>query len=147
MESMTGYGASEKGNLRIEARSLNHRYLEINFRMNSLFYPSEGKLRELVKSRFSRGKIDITINFIDPPSNLKLNRQLLLNVLDELKGVELNGVISLVLNVRELLAEVPSNYDEGELLSICDEALKALKSMRIEEGEALKERFMEGLKG
>lgn len=138
MQSMTGYGASEKGNLRIEARSLNHRFLEINFRMNPLFYPSELKLRELVKSRFSRGKIDITINFIDPPSNFKLNKQLLLNIVEELKDIELHGVISLVLNVREVLAEVPYSYDEGELLSLCDEALKALKFMRIEEGETLK---------
>ncbi|MCX7794695.1 MAG: YicC family protein [Thermodesulfovibrionales bacterium] len=137
MESMTGYGASERGNLRIEVRSLNHRFLEINFRMNPLFYPSEPRMRERVKSRFSRGKIDIIITVTEPPSNYKLNRQLLLNLIEELRGVEPQG-LSLVLNLRDVLTEVPYNYDENELLELLDEAMSNLKSMRLEEGEILK---------
>ncbi len=137
MESMTGYGDLERGNLRIEARSLNHRFLEINFRMSPIFYPSEFKMRELVKSRFSRGKIDITITFLEPPSNFKLNRQLLLNIIEELKGLEPGG-LPFVVNLKDLMIERAYNYDEAELLHLLDDTLMALKSMRLKEGEHLK---------
>ncbi len=142
MESMTGYGALEKGNLRIEARSLNHRFLEINFRMSPVFYPSEFRMRELVKSRFSRGKIDISITFLEPPSNFKLNRQLLLNIIEGLKGLEPGG-LPFVVNLKDLMVEIPYNYDEVELLHLLDDALMALKTMRLKEGENLKRELYE----
>lgn len=145
MESMTGYGALEKGNLRIEARSLNHRFLEINFRMSPIFYPSEFRMRELVKSRFSRGKIDITITFLEPPSNFKLNRQLLLNIIEELKGLEPGG-LPFVVNLKDLMMEIPYNYDEAELLHLLDDTLMALKSMRLKEGENLKRELNERIR-
>lgn len=138
MESMTGYGAIEKGIIRIEARSLNHRFLEINLRMNPIFYPSEQRIRELIKSRFSRGRIDITVSLIEQPFNFKINKQFLHNLVEELKDIEPQRTLSLVLNLRDLLIEVPYNYDEVELLTLLEEALNSLKSMRIEEGQAIK---------
>jgi len=149
MESMTGFGASEKGNLRIEARSINHRFLEINFKMSHWFYPSELKMRDLVKTRFSRGKIDITISFIEPPQNLKLNRDLLKNLMEEFRIVadSSDGISNLpvVINLRDLMIETPFTYDEELLLQCLDDALNSLKLMRQREGETLKVEMLRGI--
>ncbi len=149
MESMTGFGSSERGNFRVEARSLNHRFLEINFKMPYLLYPSEMKMRETVKSRFSRGRIDISISFIQQPDNLQLNKGLLFNILNELKllvretGSESISALPLFFNLKDMMVEIPYNYDEKELLACLDEALQSLKFMRKQEGESLKTELQE----
>ncbi len=149
MESMTGFGSSEKGNLRIEAKSINHRFLEINFKMSHWFYPSESRMRDLVKSRFSRGKIDITISFIEPPQNLKLNRELLKNLMEEFRAVAgCSGGISnlpVVINLRDLMIETPFTYDEEILLQCLEDALNSLKLTRQREGETLKVEMLRGI--
>ena len=60
---MTGFARVEKeygeGKLSGEARSLNSRYLEISIKLPRIDFFYEQKLRELVKKRVKRGKIDI----------------------------------------------------------------------------------------
>jgi uncharacterized protein YicC (UPF0701 family) len=151
MESMTGFGSAQKGNLRIEAKSINHRFLEINFRMPYWFYPSEMKMRDLVRERFSRGKFDIIISFVDPPQNFKLNYELIKALKEELRILSeqispqqlSSSPISIVINLRDLMTEIPLSYDEGLLLKCLSDALDSLKLMRQKEGEALKIDIME----
>lgn len=161
---MTGFGSSGRGNLRIEARSLNHRFLEINFRMPGFFYPSELRMRELVKTKFSRGKIDINISFSEPPLEIKLNKSLLSGILKDLREFLNNYLhqevteaadeeirahtgrgyqkvfpnLPIMINLRDLLIETPYIYDEAELMVCLEDALNSLKFMRRQEGEALK---------
>lgn len=69
VKSMTGFGRYEfqKDHRRItvEMKSVNHRYLDLNFRMPKKFNPFEGELRSLLKQHISRGKVDIYISFED----------------------------------------------------------------------------------
>ncbi len=153
MESMTGFGSSEKGNLRIEAKSINHRFLDINFKMSHWFYPSEVKMRDLVKSRFSRGKIDILVSFLEPPQNLKLNRDLLKDLMGDIRSFVSPGsnssegwsAIPFVINLRDLMIETPFTYDEEILLRCLDDALNSLKLMRRHEGETLKVKILQSI--
>jgi uncharacterized protein (TIGR00255 family) len=62
---MTGYGRSEVRNaqvhLTVEARSVNHRYLDIAIRYPRLYTPLEARMKQLVGTYFARGRIEITI--------------------------------------------------------------------------------------
>lgn len=63
--SMTGYGRVEKEiggkRLVIEAKSVNHRYLEVNVKLFAKSYALEESVRQAVKGRFARGYFEISI--------------------------------------------------------------------------------------
>jgi uncharacterized protein (TIGR00255 family) len=63
--SMTGYGAAARefawGVLSAELRSVNHRYLDIQFRLPDELRGMEPQLRELLSARMTRGKVDCRI--------------------------------------------------------------------------------------
>ena len=65
--SMTGYatGARELsfGVLNVELRSVNHRYLDIQFRMPDELRAIEPQLRELLTAKLNRGKVECRISF------------------------------------------------------------------------------------
>ncbi|WP_074860452.1 YicC/YloC family endoribonuclease [Nitrosospira briensis] len=64
---MTGYAvvAKElpKGSLNLELRSVNSRYLDIQFRLPDEFRLLEGAMREFLAARLKRGKIECRVNF------------------------------------------------------------------------------------
>ncbi len=65
ISSMTGYGkesCSENGlNISVELRSVNNRYLDTNFKLPQGYYSLENELTKIVKSKISRGRVDILI--------------------------------------------------------------------------------------
>ncbi|MDE0036467.1 MAG: YicC family protein [Gammaproteobacteria bacterium] len=58
---MTAFGRAQGDLVDWEIRSVNHRYLEISFRLPEAFRDMEPGLRELVAGRLRRGKIDATL--------------------------------------------------------------------------------------
>jgi len=67
LHSMTGFGRIEAqapdGQLEIEIRSVNHRYLDMQFRLPEGFRSFEQELRKVVSENIKRGKVDITVTF------------------------------------------------------------------------------------
>ncbi len=67
IQSMTGYAAaaaeSPRGTLNLELRSVNSRYLDIQFRLADELRLVEPALRELIAARVARGKIDCRVFF------------------------------------------------------------------------------------
>lgn len=67
MKSMTGYGKAEiRKNSRtasVEIKSVNHRFLEVSFRMPHILNAYEDELRRKLKEKLFRGKIDIYISY------------------------------------------------------------------------------------
>lgn len=65
-QSMTGYGRAEKEKdgrrVSVEARSVNHRFLEISVKAPNKGFMMDELVRKAVKSRFNRGYFDITVN-------------------------------------------------------------------------------------
>jgi uncharacterized protein (TIGR00255 family) len=63
--SMTGYGRAEVRGARlavtVEARSLNHRFLEIAVKVPRSLSAHEAELRQLVQGRVSRGRVDVSV--------------------------------------------------------------------------------------
>ncbi len=64
---MTGFGRVEAeapdGQLEVEVRSVNHRYLDIQIRLPDGFRSLEPELRQLISGSIKRGKVDTTVSF------------------------------------------------------------------------------------
>ena len=91
IHSMTGYAASARefpfGAMSIELRSVNHRYLDIQFRLPDDLRALEPALRELLTENIARGKVECRVTFTTVPGAhkpLKLNE----DVLQQLEAVE-----------------------------------------------------------
>lgn len=67
IRSMTGYARAEQqgpsGRLSWELRSVNHRYLELQFKLPEEFRPMENDLRQLATQRIGRGKVEAGLRY------------------------------------------------------------------------------------
>ena len=70
--SMTAFAQVKIDDLIWEIRSVNHRYLDISFRMPESFRSMETSLRAIAKSQISRGKLDCTLHISNEESGAKL---------------------------------------------------------------------------
>jgi uncharacterized protein (TIGR00255 family) len=154
MQSMTGYGRSEvqeaQIHLLVEARSVNHRYLDIALRYPRPYAPLEARLKQLVSAHFARGRIDIKIVEQAGKSQqrtLSLDQELARQYYAALQQLQetlrLPGTIDLstMANLRDLLTVEEASDDVEELWEYIargmEEALQALKKMRLQEGAFL----------
>lgn len=76
MESMTGFGRGivfSKGvKYLAEMSSVNHKYLDINFRIPGSLYQFQEKMKEIVKRKIERGHIEVYIFVDDYMKNKKV---------------------------------------------------------------------------
>ena len=65
VQSMTGYSRvsrhTPRGTVTVEARSTNHRYLEISQRLPDGCGGLEGQVAQMIRSRLQRGRVDVTV--------------------------------------------------------------------------------------
>lgn len=151
--SMTGFAsqeyATQDGVLMLELRAVNHRYLELSFKMDESMRSFEPMLREQIAARLGRGKVDCRLSFV-PAASLSNVPTLDETVLQQL--AETAEVVSKYfghvqpVNVLEVL-KVPGvllkhTTDEGaletDLKALLEGALNDLIAARQREGEKLK---------
>jgi uncharacterized protein (TIGR00255 family) len=67
IKSMTAFARQEGqyawGNLTCEIRSVNHRYLDLQFKLPDMFRQLEHKLRETLKKQLARGKVECAMKY------------------------------------------------------------------------------------
>ncbi len=157
ISSMTGYAAvsdeSPVGGLSLDLRSVNHRYLDIQFRMPEELRLLEPDLRERISAKISRGKVECRISFTVPPTltAMRLEETLLarLGELDEKIRVALPDAQSLrvidVLRWPGMLGsdELPVEILKEKCLQLVDQACSDLSAARAREGEKLKAVLLE----
>jgi uncharacterized protein (TIGR00255 family) len=151
IESLTGYGISERDIFRVEAKSLNHRFLEINIKLPTILSKHEYEVRNLIKNKFQRGKIDliVSINQKEKTGKVYLNKKLAMEIysafIDLKKELSILGSIdiSIFSNFRELFVYEEEEPDVNNFIMAVSEALERLKEMRKREGELIKESIME----
>jgi len=155
---MTGYGRSEVRQahlaLTVEARSVNHRYLDIALRYPRIYAPLEARMKQRVSAHFTRGHIDITLvqqESADTRRTLVLDHTLAQQYYDALQRlqeslglsstIDLSLIASLrdVFRVEEASADVENDWDI--IAQGLDAALQALQTMRRQEGEVLSHDF------
>ncbi len=71
--SMTAFARAGRGSLVWEIRSVNHRYLELVFRLPESLRGLEPSLREAARSRLSRGKVDATLRVVESGSAMEVD--------------------------------------------------------------------------
>lgn len=81
IHSMTAFARTqnqtETGQLCWEIRTVNHRYLDVSFRLPESFRFLEADLRATLRDRLSRGKIECHLKYQDTSSN---NQSMLINI-------------------------------------------------------------------
>ena len=161
LKSMTSFGrsSSEEGQKRIftvEMKSVNNRYLDINIRMPKALISLEEEVRKMISSSLSRGKVDVFINLKNYSQNEgtpKLDLKLAEDYLNCLKQIEENFGVKNDVSVMQLarFPEVITMVQEEEKIEEIFEELKPLISksiemmisMRITEGEKLKDDILD----
>jgi len=147
---------SEFGSLIFELKSVNHRFIEINFKIPELFKKLELQMRDLLKEALVRGKVEcsIIINENTVLSETKIDQAQLENYLDLMQKVKskVGGPdkisITDVLNLPGVLNQKPveSSGLEKFCLEGFKETIKKLKEFREIEGKKLKKDITEKIK-
>ena len=157
MQSMTGYGRSDVHDdrlaLTIEARSVNHRHLDIAWHYPRIYAPLEARMKQVVSQHFARGRIDIRITpgenghaarTVTPDYALAQQYYEALRELQYRLGVPGTVDMGLLMGLRDVLRvseSVPADV-EADWPLLADglaAALGALKAMRLQEGAFLRE--------
>lgn len=154
--SMTGYGKAEGDfegkNYTIELRSVNNRFCEISLKYPRYISSRDFQLKEIVKKKISRGKINASLNVKTDGStdNLaKINTdaaKYYYSMLDELKkatGIQEEIGLDQLLKFSDVLDSNDSDdvsAEEFEFISgLMDKALDDVIEMKEKEGSQMRE--------
>ena len=160
IKSMTGFGRGEytdgKRNIVVEIKSVNHRYSDISIKMPRRYSFAEDKIKNAVKGKIRRGKVDVSImveNITDSDVNIKLNtmvaRQYYQNLQELRQEFQVDGEITLqyLAGLPDVMKAIPDVEDEEEItkaiLTATTEATENLEKMRAIEGNKLGEDLIE----
>lgn len=155
LKSMTGFGRAEGdtslGKVMIESRSVNHRYCDINLKLPKRLTPFENRMKEIIRSQVSRGRVDVTLR-LDSLGEEKVQLSVDLNlaeqyyrVLQDLKEkLQLKDKITLsllagakdLITAKEEAGEIEPYWKE--ILPILKQSLRNMDDMKQLEGESLK---------
>ena len=155
IKSMTGYGRSQMiingRDILVEIRSVNHRYYEYNSRVPRTYNYIDEKLKALLKSGISRGKVDVSVsinNIEGRDTEIAINKGVADGYVKALRGVadELGVADDLTLSNLIRLPDVfivqktPDDEDEiwNDVSTVANEALERFVKMRETEGEKMR---------
>lgn len=154
IRSMTGYGEAERetaaGLLRVEIKTVNHRFFSANIRLSSSLDRFETQIREWLRDGISRGHVNCTVRFEAEEGNapaLRLDAQrareyiaIFQAMKDEL-GVRGDVDVALLSRFSDVITREDREHpelDESELEEAVRAAVGALVTMRETEGRALR---------
>jgi uncharacterized protein (TIGR00255 family) len=160
MKSMTGYGRSrindEFHEIEVEIKSVNNRFLDLNFRMPRELAYMEADLKNILSKKMKRGKVTININIKHlQTGQLELNEDNLKSywnlykkaaeVLEENAKLPLMKVLSEpdVILLKEEDKEDP--VFKNKIISTFEEAIAEHEKMAMIEGRSMQEYFLESI--
>jgi uncharacterized protein (TIGR00255 family) len=157
LRSMTGFAqvkgqvtdAQGNGQLSftLSLKSVNHRFLDVHFRMPSDSDSLEMKLRRLLKDKLGRGHVELTLNLERGGSEgFSLNRQIVGGYIQAFRVAAAEYGLAAPLDLNAVLrmpgaldtAALPANGQvEASVLAKVEEVLSQLNQMREEEGRGI----------
>jgi uncharacterized protein (TIGR00255 family) len=157
IRSMTGFAqvkgqvtdAQGNGQLSftLSLKSVNHRFLDVHFRMPSDSDSLEMKLRRLLKDKLGRGHVELTLNLERGGSEgFSLNRQIVGGYIQAFRVAAAEYGLAAPLDLNAVLrmpgaldtAALPANGQvEASVLAKVEEVLSQLNQMREEEGRGI----------
>ena len=157
--SMTAFARAQRegnwGQLVCEMRSINHRYLEISLHLPEALRVFDMALRERIRQKIKRGKIECAVRFQQPAdesgSMLEINEMYakeLCAASEKISGFLKHAAPinpADILRFSGVLESREANLVllEKELFLIIDQAIDELVSARAREGEELKTTFLQ----
>lgn len=155
LRSMTGFGRSEQlidGYLiKIQIRSVNHRYSDISVNVPRYYAFLEDKIRNAALTAISRGKVEINVNVeckANDDKQITLNKTAAGGYITALRELTQFGVkddlsVSAMVNLNGIFdveyKEVDEDKIEELVLTVFDNALSGFIAMRADEGKRLEE--------
>ncbi|MBQ2956193.1 MAG: YicC family protein [Clostridia bacterium] len=155
MHSMTGYGRMsverDGRQLTVELKSVNHRFLDLSFRMPRSFNCLEDMARRLIGARLARGHVDVFAtyrNMREDSKKVTVDEALLgayMTALDQIRekaGLTDNRGLMQMAQMHDVLVVSEAEEDQEALKSLMEEALTGaldqMEQMRAREGEELR---------
>lgn len=155
MNSMTGFGKAiseaDGRKVTIELKAVNHRYLDLSIKLPKLLNYCEDIIRKCLQERFSRGHIDVYVNYENKRTDsikLAINEGLageyviIKNAIVEKYGVIDDFTVSALMKSPDVISEVEEDEDEAVILQLVKTAIENaadnLNNMREFEGEKIK---------
>ena len=165
LKSMTGFARHENQNgeltCKVEIRSVNNRFIDINTRLPKSLRDLELPLKKLVKSRCARGSFDINITLekngqsgtdLEIKPHLPLAAQYLdaFNKIREDLGLQGEIDINTILTLRDIVKPELKEVDDSSeptVFATVEKALTDLIAMREEEGVNLEKDIINQVNG
>ena len=157
MQSMTGYGRAfveiEGRQMTVEVKSVNHRFLDIAFRMPRNLMFLEDAARKAIGARLARGHVDVFVtyrNLRTDARTVQVDEALFSAYMDALRrlrdaaGSELRDDRTLmgIAHMPDVMTVTEAEEDQDAVRALLEaalgQALEALCAMRAREGEAIK---------
>jgi uncharacterized protein (TIGR00255 family) len=151
--SMTGYASQEYntsgGVLLLELRSVNHRYLELQLKLDDNLRVFEATVRELIQAKLGRGKVDCRLSLvrnIATDSLQQLNHSVLQQIAENAKTAAQYFPHTQPVNMLEILqmpgvistTALDADALEADLKTVLNAVLQDLIAAKSREGEKLK---------
>ena len=155
LRSMTAYVSTNhiyKGySISCDIKSVNGKYLDINFKSNFTLPEVELVIRELISKKIQRGNLEINFNAetIEQPS-FTLNKKLIKEIKEELNKSDLdikNLNFSDIKDIPDIFMDKKKSAFSGNIIKkVFKEALKALIENKEIEGQKIKKTFTDRIK-
>ncbi|QNJ97618.1 YicC/YloC family endoribonuclease [Constantimarinum furrinae] len=155
IQSMTGYGKSlvqlPSKKITVEIKSLNSKNLDLNTRVPSSYREKELEIRNRLSKSLVRGKVDFNlyVEITGEETTTEINEIVVKQYMQQLARVA-NGdpveLLKMAVRMPDALKTERSEIDETEfkvILDAVDNALEALNAYRFDEGEVLRQDFLQ----
>ena len=159
LRSMTGFGAglseTEDYRVAIEVKAVNQRYLDLDIRAPHVLDPFAEAIKAKVKEYASRGKLTVSVQFMDKRERvqeIRLDKPLAiayhkaLNEISDLLRLTRPDNVQMIATYPGVLTtmETQDGLEGAEpvLMEALDEAMRRFTAMREKEGENLKSDFL-----
>ena len=149
LHSMTGFAResveTDTGTLTWEIRAVNHRYLDVQFRLPDEMRAHEQAFRQAVAAKMHRGKVECSLNFrraFDRQAELQINTELVELIGTRIKEMSAALPATGAVNPFDVMrwpgvvaqAEIDAEPLFAAALPLLEKTLDAIRSMRASEG-------------
>jgi uncharacterized protein (TIGR00255 family) len=153
---MTGFGSAEdrvlSGRLRVDIRTVNHRYFNPQLKLPADLAGIEIEIRERLRQLLERGHVAVTARWVESPApergvtvDLERAKQVLAAAQQLKKKLKLKGTVDLAFVARHPDVLTATNGGSGsdqpvqwaDVQAVVERAARDVVAMRVKEGEAL----------
>lgn len=151
LKSMTGFGRAEKAvdqfNIKVNLKSVNHRYLDLAVRVPKYYYFVEDKIRQTASKYISRGKVEVFVSVErteGTDKSITLDKDVAASYINALRaaselGVEDDVKISTIAQYHDIFKIETDEADEEYITKIITdvfcEAAEDFVNTRVNEGK------------